>query len=724
MTVSGGNPCGAVTVNYGDGDVVTYAIDSLPITNYHMWTSGGTKTITATGQGNCSGSAQKSVTLNTPPSVSLTSPAANDTFISPATVTLTASASDSDGSIASVAFYSGGTLLTTDTSAPYSYTWSGVSNGIYGLTAVATDNQGAVTSSNVVSITVGDPTPSTVTGVSVSPSTAAVNTTVTVTVVGGNPCGAVQINFGDGDAPYLPIEGLPYQRTHNYASEGTYTVTATGMGNCYGQASTTITITGTSSTTGATGLPAEASAKAGATGPRNELTRVNYSVSKFSLRSVAPASAMSFLESDEALPTADEAIVPAPPPTPVAVLVDILAGASGTVTSAPSGFNCTGQDVSCTAQFEANATVTMTATPASGQTFLGWGGACSGTATCVVLASSALLVTAAFSTPGSATTTYYHTDILGSVRAITNASGAIDTRLDYAPFGESNASLTGDPKKFLGQERDAETAFDYLGARYYRNVWGRFSSPDPIFSTGAVRNPQLWNRYSYGLNSPLTFSDPSGMEAVEDGPDTRTDMPVFEGDFLDPVELSQQLSFSTLFPVWNPSQVAQLGQELTSTLTCQEIAAGKLPAIGIRSFLLGLAWDDVMFHLWLAGIGNPQVVLGPASIQSQQLLSTPALAAKIKDFLTTGNGTGRVEFTTPRAVLSAGANPTAQFVGSYRYSMKLRSGFLDITLTNTTTKWSGAYHASGLNPREPIREGWTPMGTIMQTYQITVPCRR
>ncbi len=84
--------CGAVTVNYGDGDVTTYAIDGLPVSNYHTWATGGSKTVTATGQGNCTGSAQTSVTVNGPPSVSLTAPANNDSFMSPATVS-----SDGDG---------------------------------------------------------------------------------------------------------------------------------------------------------------------------------------------------------------------------------------------------------------------------------------------------------------------------------------------------------------------------------------------------------------------------------------------------------------------------------------------------------------------------------------------------------------------------------------------------------------------------------------------------
>jgi RHS repeat-associated protein len=115
------------------------------------------------------------------------------------------------------------------------------------------------------------------------------------------------------------------------------------------------------------------------------------------------------------------------------------------------------------------------------------------------------------------TLTYYHSDALGSVRAITSASGSTVTRHDYFPFGENNSSLSGDPRKYIGGEQDAETAFDYLGARHYRNVWGRFTSVDPVIADGAKTNPQLWTRYSYGLNNPLRFSDPTGL-APSDGP--------------------------------------------------------------------------------------------------------------------------------------------------------------------------------------------------------------
>lgn len=94
---------------------------------------------------------------NTPPSVTLTNPPNNTHFFAPATIVLRASASDSDGSIGNVLFYSDATLLGSDSTSPYSLT-NVMSQGVYQLTAVAIDNQGARATSSVVNVSV-DATP-------------------------------------------------------------------------------------------------------------------------------------------------------------------------------------------------------------------------------------------------------------------------------------------------------------------------------------------------------------------------------------------------------------------------------------------------------------------------------------------------------------------------------------------------------------------------------------
>jgi regulation of enolase protein 1 (concanavalin A-like superfamily) len=91
---------------------------------------------------------------NQPPAVTLTAPADGATYTAPATVTMSATASDAEGTIARVEFYNGATLLNTDTTAPYAFTWSSVAAGTYAVRAVAYDNAGASGSSATATVTI------------------------------------------------------------------------------------------------------------------------------------------------------------------------------------------------------------------------------------------------------------------------------------------------------------------------------------------------------------------------------------------------------------------------------------------------------------------------------------------------------------------------------------------------------------------------------------------
>jgi len=92
-------------------------------------------------------------TGNVIPTVSLTSPVNNSTFVEGNEITLSANASDYDGTVSKVEFYQGSTLITSITSAPYTATWKPAA-GNYAITAVATDNQGAVSTSQVANISI------------------------------------------------------------------------------------------------------------------------------------------------------------------------------------------------------------------------------------------------------------------------------------------------------------------------------------------------------------------------------------------------------------------------------------------------------------------------------------------------------------------------------------------------------------------------------------------
>ena len=99
---------------------------------------------------------------NVPPSVVLTSPAANSTFLPPASITLEAAANDTDGAILKVEFYSDGVKLGEDSAPPYSYTWVNATPGTHSLTAKAYDSGLSIAVSDPVQISVVTPTATTV----------------------------------------------------------------------------------------------------------------------------------------------------------------------------------------------------------------------------------------------------------------------------------------------------------------------------------------------------------------------------------------------------------------------------------------------------------------------------------------------------------------------------------------------------------------------------------
>jgi hypothetical protein len=72
---------------------------------------------------------------------------------------------------------------------------------------------------------------------------------------------------------------------------------------------------------------------------------------------------------------------------------------TGTVTSSPAGISC---GATCAFNFNYNTSVTLTPAAASGSTFTGWTGACTGTSTCVATMTAARAVTATFTKNTSA----------------------------------------------------------------------------------------------------------------------------------------------------------------------------------------------------------------------------------------------------------------------------------------------------------------------------------
>ncbi len=111
---------------------------------------------------------------------------------------------------------------------------------------------------------------------------------------------------------------------------------------------------------------------------------------------------------------------------------------------------------------------------------------------------------------------YFHKDHLGSSTVMTDDTGSLIESTNYEPFGGQRAhtGINSSIYKFTDQEFDAESGLYNYDARMYDPIIGRFISPDSLIPD--VYNPQALNRYSYCLNNPLRYTDPSGHSWVGD----------------------------------------------------------------------------------------------------------------------------------------------------------------------------------------------------------------
>ena len=162
IAVTAADADGTVTkVDFYNGSTLLGTVTSSPYSFNWSNVAAGTYTLTAKATDNAGGtttSASVMVTVtpanNINPTISITTPANNATYTSPAMVVIAATAADADGTVSKVDFYNGSTLLGTVTSAPYNFSWNNVSVGTYTLTAKATDNSGGTATSAAIVITV------------------------------------------------------------------------------------------------------------------------------------------------------------------------------------------------------------------------------------------------------------------------------------------------------------------------------------------------------------------------------------------------------------------------------------------------------------------------------------------------------------------------------------------------------------------------------------------
>lgn len=174
------------------------------------------------------------VVTNNTPTVNITAPANGSSFTTGTTITLTANAADSDGSITKVEYFRGATPIGSATASPYTVNWTGAAAGSYSVTAVATDNSGAQTTSNPVAITVVNPNVAPTVSITAptNGSSFTTGTTITLTANGADSDGSItKVEYFRGATPIGSATTSPYTVNWTGAAAGAYTITAVATDN-------------------------------------------------------------------------------------------------------------------------------------------------------------------------------------------------------------------------------------------------------------------------------------------------------------------------------------------------------------------------------------------------------------------------------------------------------------------------------------------------------------
>jgi RHS repeat-associated protein len=99
----------------------------------------------------------------------------------------------------------------------------------------------------------------------------------------------------------------------------------------------------------------------------------------------------------------------------------------------------------------------------------------------------------------------------------TTFNGAAEGSFTSLPFGDAFGTVSGtdgDPYHFAMLDHDYTSDTDHAQFRQYSSTPGRWMSPDPYYGSYNQSNPQTMNRYSYALNNPMSFVDPSGYDVT------------------------------------------------------------------------------------------------------------------------------------------------------------------------------------------------------------------
>ena len=544
---------GTVTqVQFFDGATPLGTVSSAPYTLTLTGVAAGAHNYSAVAtdnRGATSSSSVVAVSVNALPAVSITAPAANAVFNSPATVTVTASANDTDGTITQVQFFANGNSIGTATGAPFSVSWSGMAAGTYNLTAAATDNSGAITISAAVPVIVNTPPTVSLT----SPAAGATYNapaTIVLTANAADSDGTVtQVQFFDGVTAVGTVTSAPFTLTlSNVAAGGhSYTAVATDDRNATTtSAAVAVTVNATptvSITAPAAGAvfnsPATIAVTANASDTDGTVTQVQFFANG---NPIGTSAASPFTISWSGMATGTYSLTAVATDssgattTSAAVSIRVNAPPSVSVTGPVNGATFTAPaliPLSATAA-DADGTIASVSFYRGGSTLIAtvntppfnyqWTGVTAGPYSITAVAtdndgasttSAPVMVTV--SAP-VAQLYFIHPDHLNTPRLVADSNQNTVWKWDnQEPFGNdtpnNDPGSTNNPfsfnLRFPGQYSDTESNLAYNVARDYDAGTGRYIQSDP---TGLTDGPST---YSYVWSDPISGVDPSGLSVFK-----------------------------------------------------------------------------------------------------------------------------------------------------------------------------------------------------------------
>jgi len=562
----------AATATDSDGTIASVAfyrdttlLGTVTRAPYSMnWTAdvAGTYSVTSKATDNLGAvttSAPLTVTVkaNVLPSVALTAPAANASFVGPATISMAANATDTDGRITRVDYYRDTTLIGSATVAPYAFNWANVVAGTYSITAKATDDKWGVSTSAAVSVVVkANVAPTVNMTAPANASTVYVPGTVTLAANASDSDGWVaKVEFFNGATLIGADTTAPFSYSWSNAVAGSYSLTAKAT-DSKGATTTSAAIAVvvkavpvpevaiTSPQANARFVaPAAFAVTASASIMGDTISKVEY-ISAGTLIGTATAApytinltnvaAGSYNVSAKATGklggSATSAIVNLVVANNVGPQVSLDASQSGPAAPAVITLNATATDSDGTiAKVEFFNGATLLATVTQAPFAYTWNGVGAGTYSVTARATddrnvastsnTATVVVAAPDALDSTEVFYIHSDQINTAREIVNEAGVPVWESDPDPFG---ANLPNDNPagkgpfsyntRFPGQYFDIETGLHYNYYRDYDPQTGRYVQSDPIGLGGGV------NTFGYVNGNPLLYMDPYGLFGWSDMP--------------------------------------------------------------------------------------------------------------------------------------------------------------------------------------------------------------